>query len=84
MCVGHTLDQDTPAGLGHLLWGLPPGSVLSNGPFIFLCPSITSFPSNIFPFLFSLNKDGSTNLAIPGSIKSTGSVMLCVSLPVCM
>lgn len=61
MCVGHTLGQDTPAGLGHLLWGLPPGSGL-RGPFTFLCSSLTSFPSNIFPFLFSLNKDGS-----PGS-----------------
>lgn len=40
MCVGHTLGQDTPTGLGHLLRGLPPSSGLSNAPFTFLRPSL--------------------------------------------
>jgi hypothetical protein len=65
MCVGHTLGQDTPVGLGHLLWGLPLGPGLSNGPCTFRCASLPSSPSNIFPFLFSLNKDGSTKPCHP-------------------
>lgn len=82
MCVGHTLGQDTHVGLGHLLWGLPPGPSLSNGPCTFQCSSLNSFPSNISPFLFSLNKDDSTNLATLDSKKYRFNHV--VSIPVCM